>query len=408
MTDGAPPLNFNKDDKLFTYLIDDVLQQSQNLRKDEYSSATFASKHGIDFIAMYSTRSYSRTEALINICRTTFICIILSVAAITFTKDAQTMVLDPLERMIEKVKLIAENPLAAASDEINQAGIMSFINKSEEKVKSDKEMKEESQYETAVLEKAIVKIGHLLALGFGEAGAGIIGQNMKRGGELDPMMPGMKTYAIFGFCILDDFNETTEVLQSEIMQYVNQVAEITHSMVDRYGGAANKNIGEAFLLVWKFKHPEELQAMDESGNGYNNTEICIENQILADTSIFSFLKIIAKLNKYEQILRYNSKKHKLSKHIPGFKVRMGFGIHQGWAIEGAIGSYFKVDASYLSPNVNMAARLEAATKQFGTTLLVSGHLRDITSPEFQLILREIDCVTVKGSIKPMRFYTIDH
>lgn len=160
-------------------------------------------------------------------------------------------------------------------------------------------MKEESQYETAVLEKAIVKIGHLLALGFGEAGAGIIGQNMKRGGELDPMMPGMKTYAIFGFCILDDFNETTEVLQSEIMQYVNQVAEITHSMVDRYGGAANKNIGEAFLLVWKFKHPEELQAMDESGNGYNNTEICIENQILADTSIFSFLKIIAKLNKYE-------------------------------------------------------------------------------------------------------------
>jgi len=67
---------------------------------------------------------------------------------------------------------------------------MSFINKSEENVKSDKELKEESQFETAVLEKAIVKIGHLLALGFGEAGAGIIGQNMKRGGDLDPMMPG--------------------------------------------------------------------------------------------------------------------------------------------------------------------------------------------------------------------------
>ena len=98
-------------------------------------------------------------------------------------------------------------------------------------------------------------------------------------------------------------------------------------MVDRYGGAANKNIGEAFLLVWKFKHPEEIQAMDESGEGYNNVNISLENQILADTSIFSFLKIIAKLNKYEQILRYNSKKHKLAKHIPGFKVQMGFGIH---------------------------------------------------------------------------------
>lgn len=30
--------------------------------------------------------------------------------------------------------------------------------------------------------------------------------------------------------------------------------------------------------------------------------------------------------------------------------------------KGAIGSSFKIDASYLSPNVNMAARLEAATK----------------------------------------------
>ena len=34
------------------------------------------------------------------------------------------------------------------------------------------------------------------------------------------------------------------------------------------------------------------------------------------------------------------------------------------------GSEFKIDASYLSPNVNMAARLEAATKQFGVSLLL--------------------------------------
>jgi class 3 adenylate cyclase len=55
----------------------------------------------------------------------------------------------------------------------------------------------------------------------------------------------------------------------------------------------------------------------------------------------------------------------------------------------------------------MAARLEAATKQFGTHLLISGHLRDIMSDEMQAICREIDTVTVKGSIKPMRLFTID-
>jgi class 3 adenylate cyclase len=41
---------------------------------------------------------------------------------------------------------------------------------------------------------------------------------------------------------------------------------------------------------------------------------------------------------------------------------MGFGLHLGWAIEGAIGSNFKIDASYLSPNVNLSARLEAASR----------------------------------------------
>jgi hypothetical protein len=36
------------------------------------------------------------------------------------------------------------------------------------------------------------------------------------------------------------------------MIFVNEIAEITHSIVDSLNGAANKNIGDAFLLVWKF------------------------------------------------------------------------------------------------------------------------------------------------------------
>ena len=63
------------------------------------------------------------------------------------------------------------------------------------------------------------------------------------------------------------------------------------------------------------------------------------------------------------------------------QVRMGFGLHVGWAIEGAIGSEYKIDASYLSPNVNMASRLEAATKQFGTSILMSEDFACMLSPE---------------------------
>ena len=42
-------------------------------------------------------------------------------------------------------------------------------------------MEEKSLFETAILEKLIVKTGMLLALGFGEAGANIIAENMRKG-----------------------------------------------------------------------------------------------------------------------------------------------------------------------------------------------------------------------------------
>lgn len=38
---------------------------------------------------------------------------------------------------------------------------------------------------------------------------------------------------------------------------------------------------------------------------WNNTEISHENQIMVDMAVFSFVKIIAKLNKYEHIIEYN-------------------------------------------------------------------------------------------------------
>jgi len=44
------------------------------------------------------------------------------------------------------------------------------------------------------------------------------------------------------------------------MIFVNEIGEIVHGIVDKYSGAANKNIGDAFLLVWKFE--EEDQYID--------------------------------------------------------------------------------------------------------------------------------------------------
>jgi hypothetical protein len=105
--------------------------------------------------------------------------------------------------------------------------------------------------ETAMLESTLSKIGALLALGFGEAGSEIIAKNMAKGGDVNPMLPGIKLISIFGFCDIRNFTDATEVLQEGVMLFVNEIGEIVHGMVDRYSGAANKNIGDAFLLVWK-------------------------------------------------------------------------------------------------------------------------------------------------------------
>merc|ERR1719169_54713 len=108
----------------------------------------------------------------------------------------------------------------------------------------------------------------------------------------------------------------------------------------------------------------------------------------------AFVQVIAAINKNAVLAQYRNHPG-LTRRMPNYRVRMGFGLHSGWAIEGAIGSEFKIDASYLSPNVNMASRLEAATKQYGATILISHWLMETCSPAMRALCRRIDQVRLK-------------
>ena len=176
------------------------------------------------------------------------------------------------------------------------------------------------------------------------------------------------------------------------MLFVNNIAKVVHNMTDRFNGAANKNIGDAFLLVWKY--PEIVHSLfeemdDKSSNPSQESESSTRNKaiitLIADFSCLAFLKIFAKINRNPSILEYRENP-KLIDKFHDYKVRMGFGLHHGWSIEGAIGSEYKIDASYLSPNVNMSSRLEGATKQYGVPLLISGELHKWFSESLQVNL----------------------
>lgn len=145
---------------------------------------------------------------------------------------------------------------------------------------------------------------------------------------------------------------------------------------------------------------------------------------LADSALVSYLKIIAEINRSQSILNYRSEPRLIPKKpqkVPStprtpaarspsitsnhsheeFKVRMGFGLHAGWGIEGAVGSVHKVDATYLSPHVNTAARLETASRQYKVPLLMSHAFHDLMSDVTKSKCRKIDSVLVKGSSVPI-------
>ena len=123
-------------------------------------------------------------------------------------------------------------------------------------------------------------------------------------------------------------------------------------------------------------------------------------------AVISFLKAIAAIRKSSRLDKYRQRED-MQTRVPNYQVKMGFGMNVGWAIEGAIGSEFKIDASYLSPNVNLASRLQSATKFFGVPLLLSGQLQSILTDKCKTQLRHIDTIKVKGSTEPIKIYTCD-
>jgi class 3 adenylate cyclase len=340
---------------------------------------------------------------------------VLSGGAICFNKDTSEMVLEPIESMIKKIEDISKNPIEAMQNNEKEEYAKSLLENEEKAhkgcfscLKCSKEegvkKKNDAPLETVILENTITKIGALLALGFGEAGSEIIAKNMQNNanGDVNPLLPGKKVMAIYGFCDIRNFTDTTEVLQEKVMIFVNEIAEIVHEITAEHCGSANKNIGDAFLLVWKFE--DQFVDVNPETKDINLINTYSVNQI-CDMALISFIKILAKVHKSYKLDKYR-KNEGLNRRINNYCVKMGFGLHLGWSIEGAIGSTFKIDASYLSPNVNKASGLEEKTKEYGVQLVISGDFISYLSEEARKRVRLIDKLVGENG-EEETVYTVD-
>jgi hypothetical protein len=417
--------------------------------------------------------------------------------------DAEVLVLGPLRRMLKIVARYAKNPLIqprVARQFVKTRRFVSSRGDDDENSDSSSDAGPRQigdrglalgSYETTQLITAVTKITDLLRKCWGVAGADIISTNLAtREGALtevfNPTVPGKSVYALFGFAGIDGFDHALRSLGGDVMILINDVAAVLHDEVFRWGlhdsGQCNKNLGSAFLMVFRIGLVKEVtkkleQATDVVFNTATNKSSGIKRRkknavssrnmsktsgstsrrtplsrpflsvasiprvaaakkaayhfdrkaiqrssstkamslslaslpgisTFTDRAVIGMLKSFAGIHRDGRIRNWNDD-FRLGAGVGAFTVNMNFGMDAGWAVEGAVGSEYKIDATYLSPHVNMASRMMGASKQYGVSIMLSQAVQELMSDVARSKLRHLDTVTVKGSLLQQRIYTYD-
>jgi adenylate cyclase len=85
---------------------------------------------------------------------------------------------------------------------------------------------------------------------------------------------------------------------------------------------------------------------------------------------------------------------------------IGIGIHSAEVNVGLMGSDTRVDYTMTGDGVNLCARLEGMTKQYGVGIASSKQLVDRLPAEAGFLTRELDVIRVKGKNEPVHIYQI--
>jgi class 3 adenylate cyclase len=179
------------------------------------------------------------------------------------------------------------------------------------------------------------------------------------------------------------------------MLFTNSVGEYVHHACNDNRGEPNKNIGDAFLIVWR---------QPDAGS----TPSAADKSKVCDGALTAFRRCVREIASSQTL--------QLVTDVPAihakfgqdkYKTKIGFGLHYGWSVEGPVGTPAKIDCSYLSPEVKISDRFEAATKIYCCNILVSGQFYDLLSDHMRVGLRLIDHITLKGGTRPLRVYACD-
>lgn len=364
----------------FEFGVGEVLE---DLREREKLQITVEDKNGTITTGLFVYREQRFAEARVRLMSTILTCIIWFLGVTAFAGPIMTLVITPIERMVRLLGMLTLDPLGYQTN----SRFKKFM--FEEDAIADKSQWTKDVLkgmETAFLMSTILQIGNLMKVGFGSAGVEIIRNNLQKGQNSNMLIlneQGSTVSCIFLYCDIRQFTDATECLQEEVFVFTNRIAAVVHSICHAYGGSANKNIGDAFLVSWQLED--------------DNSQTLTAKHQQADKALLSVVKICMALqydDYYVKTMSENARTALLKKlrKRPGPIVQMGFGLHAGKAVQGAIGSQRKIDATYVSEAVEKAEFLESSTKQYGLKMLMSNCFHALLDPKIQRRCRKIDQV----------------
>ncbi|MDE3197852.1 MAG: HAMP domain-containing protein [Acidobacteriota bacterium] len=176
------------------------------------------------------------------------------------------------------------------------------------------------------------------------------------------------------FCDIRGFSTISEKLPPEkVVRLLNEYFECMVDVVFRNKGMLDKFIGDGMMVL--FGAPEDDPYQEE-----NALRTAIEMR---------------------QELRRLSERWQAE----GIAIRNGVGINSGPAVVGNIGSTRRMDYTAIGDTVNLASRLESATKDLGVGILVSEYTYIALKGSFRF--REMGSIRVKGRTDPVQTYTLE-
>jgi len=190
---------------------------------------------------------------------------------------------------------------------------------------------------------------------------------------------GRKEIASVYFSDIVGFSGLSEKFTpSGIVKVLNSYFDLMSGSVSDRDGVIDKYIGDAIMAFWAQPFCEQQECAD------NAVEAAVQN--------------IKKLQEFQRELPELTG---LRQGAPQLNQRIG--LATGEAVIGSIGSKNSKNYTIIGDTVNLAARLEAANKVYGTELLVCERTAQSTKKyEFRLI----DKIRVYGKIEPNSIYTV--